>query len=246
MKRPNPDEDTVFIKDIFSAALDKAVAFPSDVPSGNGRARMNEEEMAELLEAIRRLDIASNSGETQLRMDVPLSRFHLREVRPEQQVFRVSVFLACRGRCVISGCTVPEALEAAHLRGRDWRQGHNSRHDGILLRRDLHALYDSGLLDIDDRGIVRVAESAQQDYGCFDGLPLQSEQAVKKLSAKIWLVKVLAPLVLSARRSFRRSRHPSASISLWNCRRQSLDAIRHTRKRTFDPIAALPTEIKSN
>lgn len=177
MKRPNPDEDTVFIKDIFSTALDESVALSSGAASGNGPAGMNEEEMAELLDAIRRLDIASNSGETQLSMDVPLSRFHLREVRPEQQVFRVSVFLACRGRCVISGCTVPEALEAAHLRGRDWRQGHNSRHDGILLRRDLHALYDAGFLDIDDRGIVRVAESARHDYGCFDGLPLQSEQA---------------------------------------------------------------------
>jgi hypothetical protein len=80
------------------------------------------------------------------------------------------VFRAFGGRCAISGCTVPEALEAAHLVGRDWRQGHNRASDGILLRRDLHTLYDYGLLRISDAGVVSLGDDAREYYGEFDGV----------------------------------------------------------------------------
>lgn len=71
-----------------------------------------------------------------------VARYMNVEVRPEQQFFRKAVYEAYDGRCAISGCDIPEALEAAHLRGRNWRDGQNNASDGILLRRDLHALYD--------------------------------------------------------------------------------------------------------
>ncbi|WP_164853366.1 HNH endonuclease signature motif containing protein [Paraburkholderia kirstenboschensis] len=63
-------------------------------------------------------------------------------LRSERQCLLLTV-----GQCAISGCDIPEALEAAHLRGRKWREGHNAAEDGILLRRDLHMLYDRELLD---------------------------------------------------------------------------------------------------
>lgn len=92
------------------------------------------------------------------------ARFAQVEVRPQQAVFRLAVFRACDGCCVISGCNVPEALEAAHLLGRDWRQGHNSASDGILLRRDLHTLYDRGLLRITETGLVELDEHVVGHY----------------------------------------------------------------------------------
>ena len=81
-------------------------------------------------------------------------RFALVNVRTEQAVFRKLVFKACGGCCVISGNAVPQALEAAHLRGRSWHEGQNAASDGVLLRRDLHALYDSSLLSIEEDGRV--------------------------------------------------------------------------------------------
>lgn len=69
----------------------------------------------------------------------------------------------------MSGCAVPEALEAAHLIGRDWRQGHNSATDGILLRRDLHNLYDRGLLVVNDEGQVKLSGKVMAYYGEFNG-----------------------------------------------------------------------------
>lgn len=97
-------------------------------------------------------------------------RFAQVEVRTQQGAFRKAVFLACGGRCVVSGCSIPEALEAAHLEGRSWRDGHNSASDGILLRRDLHALYDTGLLSFAEDMLVRLSPTVREHYGAFEGV----------------------------------------------------------------------------
>ncbi len=97
------------------------------------------------------------------------TRFMSVEVRSGQARFRRAVFNACNGACVISGCPVPEVLEAAHLKGRKWRAGDNSASDGILLRRDLHALYDSDLLGIDASGVVQIDATAAGSYSEFHG-----------------------------------------------------------------------------
>jgi hypothetical protein len=83
------------------------------------------------------------------------ARFARVEVRPEQAAFRRRVFVEHRGACVVTGCTIMAALDAAHRSGRDWRQGHNSGADGLLLRKDIHAIYDAGLVVIEDSGTVR-------------------------------------------------------------------------------------------
>jgi hypothetical protein len=97
-------------------------------------------------------------------------RFAQVEVRTEQGAFRKAVFLGCGGRCVVSGCSIPEALDAAHLEGRSWRDGHNAASDGILLRRDLHALYDAGLLTLADDMLVRLSPTVREHYGALEGV----------------------------------------------------------------------------
>ena len=69
-----------------------------------------------------------------------------RERRPRQEAFRQALFRAYEGRCAITGCDVEPALEAAHVA--DWRS-ENDAGAGILLRADLHRLFDDGLLVID-------------------------------------------------------------------------------------------------
>lgn len=102
-------------------------------------------------------------------LEARAARFAQVEVRQDQRAFRRAVFLACAGRCVVSGCDIPEALDAAHLLGRDWRQGHNSAVDGVLLRKDLHALYDRGLLRIAE-GRVALEPSVRSHYASFEGI----------------------------------------------------------------------------
>lgn len=106
-----------------------------------------------------------------------LARFTEVETRPQQSKFREAVFRAYDGRCAVSGCRVPEALEAAHLEGRHWRQGHNSARDGILLRRDLHRLYDRGLLKLSGASVVELAAAVLPDYAQFDGITIAGRTA---------------------------------------------------------------------
>lgn len=92
------------------------------------------------------------------------------EIRPEQALFRRKLFIAYNGRCVITGCSVVQALDAAHRHGCKWREGHNTIQDGLLLRKDLHALYDAGLLRISDNGYVQLLEGALEHYPELDGV----------------------------------------------------------------------------
>lgn len=101
--------------------------------------------------------------------EVRAARFVSVEARPDQAAFRRRVFWRCQQKCVISGCNIVEALDAAHIHGRDWRLGHNSADDGYLLRKDLHALYDKGLLQITESGEIKLSDSIKQHYGQYQG-----------------------------------------------------------------------------
>ncbi len=92
------------------------------------------------------------------------ARFAKVAMRPEQAAFRRRVFLTHDGACVVTGCAIPEALDAAHRDGRNWRLGHNSGADGLLLRKDIHALYDAKLVSIDDNGTVTFRHDIEPHY----------------------------------------------------------------------------------
>lgn len=89
------------------------------------------------------------------------ARFGTVELRTRQADFRKHIFEKYAGRCPISGCDEPSALEAAHLGSKGgWRTNHT---EGILLRRDLHALMDAGKLQIID-GVVSVASVHYEQF----------------------------------------------------------------------------------
>ena len=90
-----------------------------------------------------------------------------RAARPHQAAFRREVLAAYEGRCALTGCDVPAALEAAHVA--DWREA-NDAGAGICLRVDLHRIFERGLLVID--GGYRVVE-APAWYGALRGRRLR-------------------------------------------------------------------------
>lgn len=103
-------------------------------------------------------------------LEVKAARFVSVEARPDQAAFRRQVFLAYGGRCVVTGCDLVCALDAAHKHGRDWRKGHNRAEDGYLLRKDLHALYDNDLLRISEAGLVELDPPLMEQYRQFAGI----------------------------------------------------------------------------
>ncbi|MQM38783.1 hypothetical protein KBTX_02803 [wastewater metagenome] len=93
--------------------------------------------------------------------------------RTGQPRFRETLIRVYTGRCAFSGCAVPQALEAAHIvpyRGRETDHVQN----GLLLRRDLHALFDHGLIGVDERTmkILVDASLAHTEYAVFAGQPV--------------------------------------------------------------------------
>ncbi|MBR0855177.1 HNH endonuclease [Bradyrhizobium liaoningense] len=74
-----------------------------------------------------------------------LKRLGIVASRPDQAKFSARIRQAYQGKCAITGCTTAEALEAAHIKVEKGRDDNNLR-NGILLRADVHALLDEGLI----------------------------------------------------------------------------------------------------
>ena len=95
--------------------------------------------------------------------------------RRGQQGFRVALLAAYSGRCAITGCNAVEALEAAHI---EPYRGEGSHHpqNGLLLRADLHSLFDLGLLAVDSATMtVQLAPRLRNSaYGKLHGQRLRS------------------------------------------------------------------------
>lgn len=74
----------------------------------------------------------------------------MREIltRRGQPAFRAALISAYNGRCAISGCADVEVLEAAHILSHSESQNYGTS-NGLLLRADLHTLFDLQLISID-------------------------------------------------------------------------------------------------
>lgn len=76
-------------------------------------------------------------------------RFAQREVRPQQAAFRLALIKAYGGKCAISGCRIEPTLQAAHILDfSDYIEIRNDVSNGLLLRADIHILFDRCLLAI--------------------------------------------------------------------------------------------------
>lgn len=100
-------------------------------------------------------------------------------LRRGQPAFRSQVLDAYGGACAISGCRTSTVLEAAHIIP---YRGEHTNHvcNGILLRSDLHTLFDVGLLQIQPKTFtVLLAEGlAGSEYSVFQGKRLTLPQDV--------------------------------------------------------------------
>ena len=68
--------------------------------------------------------------------------------RRGQTAFRDALFARFGGRCVVSGCELADVLEAAHIKPYAGEPGDQNDDNGLLLRADLHTLFDLHLIGI--------------------------------------------------------------------------------------------------
>lgn len=85
--------------------------------------------------------------------------------RQGQPAFRKALLLAYGGRCAMTGCDAEPALEAAHILPFRGVHTHHVQ-NGLLLRADLHTLFDRGLIAIDtkDFSIIVATQLQATEY----------------------------------------------------------------------------------
>jgi hypothetical protein len=79
--------------------------------------------------------------------------------RRGQHAFRTKLLKAYGGRCAVTGCDVKSVLEAAHILP---YRGQHTNHpgNGLLLRADLHTLFDLRLITVDVDALTLVLSPA--------------------------------------------------------------------------------------
>lgn len=106
-----------------------------------------------------------------------------RKARPGQAQFRDALMKQYKGRCAVSKCAVPETLEAAHVMPHTGDPKWDHPDNGMMLRRDLHALFDAMLWSIDPKtDRIRLAERLKTSpYRKLDGREIDHQVAPELL-----------------------------------------------------------------
>jgi len=81
-----------------------------------------------------------------------------------QGAFRIVVTEAYNRRCAISGEKTLPVLEAAHIKPFSMG-GENITSNGLLLRKDMHTLFDRGLITVTKEHIIEVSKRIKSEYG---------------------------------------------------------------------------------
>lgn len=156
---------------IWEQVRERLVAGVGAVPSATGTDRVDAPEGA-VLQAARR----SEPPELALTIDRE-ERWNRVRSRLGQGGFRVAVTGAYKRRCAVTGERTLPALEAAHIRPYA-QDGPNDVRNGLLLRSDVHRLFDGGYLTFDPERRLVVSERTRaefengREYYRFDGEPL--------------------------------------------------------------------------
>lgn len=97
--------------------------------------------------------------------------------RQGQSAFRRALLRAYDRRCAVTGCDIEPLLEAAHIhpyRGPDT----NSVQNGLLLRADVHTLFDLGLITVSPANAIVVAPGLRgTEYATLAGRALRFPKA---------------------------------------------------------------------
>jgi hypothetical protein len=102
----------------------------------------------------------------------PLADRQIRE-RRGQTAFREALRQRYGDRCMVTGCTILAMLEASHIK--PYRgQSDNHQQNGLLLRSDIHTLFDLDLLGIEPNTLkVELHPDVTAEYGSLAGQTLR-------------------------------------------------------------------------
>ncbi len=108
------------------------------------------------------------------------------KTRRGQPAFRKALLTIFEGRCCITGCLVEGVLEAAHIVPHTTETNYSVT-NGLLLRADIHTLYDLNLIGINGDGKVFVSSALKDSqYSEYHGQTISDNipDNMKKIANK--------------------------------------------------------------
>ena len=158
----------IVLSDTVILPPDEYVAAPNDWKPNIVRIAgydMGSGEGARIWAQLRALDRKAQQPAQSALLQTPggYSAPRLVAARRGQGAFRLMVMDAYERRCAITQERTLPVLEAAHIRPFAERASHEVR-NGILMRSDIHRLYDLGLVTIDPDLSFRVSPKIERDY----------------------------------------------------------------------------------
>lgn len=114
--------------------------------------------------------------------------------RRGQADFRSRLLQAYGNRCAVTGCPVEDILEAAHIVPHADENDY-ATNNGLLLRADIHTLFDLHLLGVDDFGRVVLAKRLHKtEYGKLHGAKLAPPEKLSDRPSALGLARRLRKL----------------------------------------------------
>lgn len=166
---PRMEIGCVLLRDIFFAPPDSTLPAPKDFAKNIVRFKSYQlaanTSLEEGLQSL--LDNAAASLDDGVPLAVPGSTHGLPILtvpRVGQQAFKSLVLTSYHRRCAITGNRVEPVLQAAHIRPVA-QEGQHRVDNGLLLRSDVHILFDRGYLGIDEKYRLHVSPRLRSDFG---------------------------------------------------------------------------------
>jgi len=119
---------------------------------------------AQVQERLDNLNYASHEALAVSEDETRYGSGHLIRPRLGQGAFRVIVTDAYHRRCAISGERTLPVLEAVHIRPYA-QEGPHHTSNGLLLRKDLHALFDRGYIAVSEDLRIEISSRIKRDFG---------------------------------------------------------------------------------
>lgn len=159
----------ILLRDLFfdetGSGLPGPADFAKNIVSYKGYDFTNESPIeADLRRLLEISTLRLDEGETLLVPGPTKGLPTLTVPRVGQDAFKSLVLSSYERRCAITGSRVKPVLQAAHIRPVS-DQGEHRVDNGMLLRSDVHILFDRGYLGVDPRHRLQVSPRLRMDFG---------------------------------------------------------------------------------
>lgn len=162
---PDPTIGNIILAEPFWLPQDKWIPIPSDWPSGRKPGVPYDLQSASGRTLFEQVQNALGVTTPPMAVAEEIRRYARGEVnlRLGQGAFRVLVTDAYDRRCAITGEKTLPVLEASHIKPYS-KQGEHVVPNGLLLRSDMHTLFDAGLISVTPDLRILVSPQIQDQY----------------------------------------------------------------------------------